>query len=75
MTIIELGALASGLLTLISLTGKIVKLITSIQTLINRIDQLQEDMLKNSRLWQETKKDYQGLNERLSMIEYELAVV
>lgn len=75
MTIIELGALASGLLALISLTGKIVKLITSIQTLINRIDQLQDDMLKNSRLWHETKKDYQGLNERLSMIEYELAVV
>lgn len=75
MTIIELGALASGLLALISLTGKIVKLITSIQTLINRIDQLQEDMLKNSQLWLETKKDYQGLNERLSMIEYELAVV
>ncbi|MDN6196312.1 MAG: hypothetical protein L0L39_02315 [Atopostipes suicloacalis] len=75
MTIIELGALASGLLALITLTGKIVKLITSIQSLIQRIDQLQEDMTKNFGLWQESKKEVQRLDQRLSLIEYELAII
>lgn len=75
MGLIEIGALASGSLAVITLTGKIVKLITTIKSLINRIDQLQVDMTKNSKLWQSTNKDYQQLNERLSLIEYELAII
>ena len=44
MTIIELGALASGLLAVITLISKIIQLITTIQSLITSIEQLQKDM-------------------------------
>jgi len=68
MGIIELGGIASGLLAVITLISKIVKLITTIQSLINRIDQLQHDMAT-------TVEKYVDLDQRLSLIEYELAPV
>ena len=75
MTIIELGALASGVLAVITLTGKIIKLITTIQTLITSIDRLQIDTMKNSEHWEGSKKQYEILDRRLSLIEYELAII
>ncbi len=69
MNIIELGALASGVLALITLSSKIVKLITSIQSLINRMDQLQVDMSTTKELWEETRDQYSTLDQRLRFIE------
>lgn len=69
MDIIELGALASGLLALITLSSKIVKLITTIQSLINRMDQLQVDMSTTKELWEETRDQYSTLDQRLRFIE------
>lgn len=72
MTIIEIGALASGVLAVITLTGKIVKLITTIQSLITSIDSLKLDTIKNKELWDETSQKYNRLDQRLTLIEYEL---
>lgn len=75
MGIIEIGGIASGLLAVITLTSKIVQLITTIQSLINRIDQLQEDMTTTKEIWDETEEKYVSLDQRLRHIEYELAIV
>lgn len=71
MGLIELGGLTSAVLAAFTLTGKIVKLITTIQSLINRIDQLQVDMQTGKDLWEETRKQYHLLDQRLSLVEYE----
>lgn len=72
MTIVEIGALASGVLAVITLTNKIIKLITTIQSLINQLDKLQEDMITAKELWGETTSKYVGLDQRLRDIEFEL---
>ena len=69
MTIIEIGALASGLLAVITLSGKIVKLITTIQSLINRLDQLQADMSHTKSLWERTTEQFSRLDQRLQVLE------
>lgn len=73
MTIIEIGALTSALLAVITLTGKIIKLITTIQSLISSIDSLEIDTIKNKELWDKTNQKYQLLDQRLTLIEYEVA--
>ncbi|WP_161877696.1 hypothetical protein [Alkalibacterium sp. MB6] len=73
MPIIELGALASGLLAVITLTSKIIKLITTIQSLVNRLDQLQKDMATTKEVWAETTQNYIGIDQRLRVVEFELA--
>jgi len=73
MGIIEIGGIASGLLAVVTLISKIVKLITTIQSLINRIDQLQHDMATTKELWEETTEKYVDLDQRVRLIEYELA--
>lgn len=75
MSIIELGALASGLLAVITLSGKMVKLITTIQSLINRIEQLQIDMKTSKTHWENTTEKYEVFDQRLRLIELELAIV
>ena len=75
MTIIEIGAIASGLLALITLSGKIVKLITTIQSLINRLDQLQEDMSATKNLWEKTTDQFNTFDQRLRMLELGLITV
>lgn len=75
MTIIEIGAIASGLLALITLSGKIVKLITTIQSLINRLDQLQEDMSATKNLWEKTTDQFSTFDQRLRMLEIGLITV
>lgn len=75
MSIIEIGALASAVIAVITLTGKVVNLITTIQSLINRLDQLQQDMTTTKELWANTAEKYGSMNQRLRHIEYELAIV
>lgn len=75
MTIIEIGAIASGLLALITLSGKIVQLITTIQSLINRLDQLQEDMSATKNLWEKTTEQFSAFDQRLRMLELGLITV
>ncbi len=75
MSMMEFGALASAVIAVITLSGKIVNLITSIQSLINRLDQLQEDMTTTKELWADTAEKYGSMNQRLRHIEYELAII
>ena len=75
MSIIEIGALASAVIAVITLTGKVVNLITTIQSLINRLDKLQQDMTTTKELWANTAEKYGSMNQRLRHIEYELAIV
>jgi len=72
MTIVEIGALASGILAVITLTNKIIKLITTIQSLINQLDKLQEDMVTTKELWGETTTKYVGLDQRLRDVEFKM---
>lgn len=74
MSIVEIGGLASGLLAVITLSSKIVKLITTIQSLINRLDQLQKDMKTTKDLWEDTTTKYVGLDQRLRDVEFQLVV-
>lgn len=74
MTIVEIGGLASGLLAVITLINKIIKLITTIQSLINRLDKLQEDMITAKELWEDTANKYVGLDQRLRDVEFQMAM-
>lgn len=75
MGIIEIGGIASGLVAVITLISKIIKLITTIQSLIHRLDQLQIDMNTTKELWGEATENIAALDQRLRLIEYELAIV
>jgi len=75
MGIIEIGGIASGLVAVITLISKIIKLITTIQSLINRLDQLQIDMNTTKELWEEATEKIITLDQRLRLIEYELAII
>lgn len=75
MGIIEIGGIASGFVAVITLISKIIKLITTIQSLIHRLDQLQIDMNTTKELWGEATENIVTLDQRLRLIEYELAIV
>ena len=75
MGIIEIGGIASGLVAVITLISKIIKLITTIQSLIHRLDQLQIDMNTTKELWGEATENIVTLDQLLRLIEYELAIV
>lgn len=74
MSILEIGGLASALVAVITLTGKIVRLITTIQSLISRLDQLQKDMTTTKDLWADTTEKYSGLDQRLRDVEFQVSV-
>lgn len=75
MSIIEIGGFASALVAVMTLISKIVSLIATIQSLINRLDQLQKDMETTKDLWADTTTKYVGLDQRLRQVEYEFAHV
>ena len=75
MGIMEIGGIASGLMAVVTLISKIIKLITTIQSLINRLDQLQTDMNTTKDLWKGATEKIVTLDQRLRLIEYELAIV
>jgi len=75
MSMIEIGGIASGLVAVITLISKMIKLITTIQSLINRLDQLQEDMNITKEHWTEATEQIITLDQRLRCIEYELAII
>ena len=74
MGMLEIGGLASALVAVITLTGKIVHLIATIQSLIHRLDQLQIDMATTKDLWAETTAKYVGLDQRIRDVEFQMAV-
>ena len=74
MSLLEIGGLASAVVAVITLTGKIVRLIATIQTLINRLDQLQKDMATTKDLWADTTEKYVGLDQRLRDVEFQMSV-
>ena len=75
MGIIEIGGIASGFVAVITLISKIIKLITTIQSLIHRLDQLQIDMNTTKELWGEATENIVTLDQLLRLIQYELAIV
>lgn len=75
MSMIEIGGFASALIAVVTLTGKIVNLITTIQSLINRLEQVQKDMTTAKELWADTAQKYVSMDQRIRHIEYELAIV
>lgn len=74
MSMIEIGGLASAVVAVFTLTGKIVNLITTIQSLINRLDQLQKDMATTKDLWAETTTKYVNLDQRIRDVEFQMAI-
>lgn len=75
MSIIEIGGFASALVAVVTLISKIIRLITTIQSLINRLDQLQKELATTKDLWADTTTKYVELDQRLRQAEYELARV
>lgn len=74
MSLIEIGGLASAVVAVFTLTGKIVNLITTIQSLISRLDQLQKDMATTKDLWAETTTKYVNLDQRIRDVEFQMAI-
>ncbi len=75
MGVLEVGAVAAAVLSVVTLTSRIIKLITTIQKLIDRLDDLQTDMAETKRSMDTLADETNHLDDRLGLIEYELAIV
>lgn len=75
MGILEIGTLASAIVSIVTLTSRIVKLITTVQSLIDRLDLLQNDMTETKCAMGTLSEETSSLDDRLGLIEYELAIV
>lgn len=72
MTLIELGSLAGAMVAVITLTTKIISLITSIQNLINRLDVMQRDLEYNKSKISEVTKQVNTHESKIFVIEAKL---
>lgn len=72
MTLIELGSLAGAMVAVITLTTKIISLITSIQNLINRLDVMQRDLEYNKSKISEVTKQVNTHESKIFIIETKL---
>ena len=72
MTLIELGSLAGAMVAVITLTTKIISLITSIQNLINRLDVMQRDLEYNKSKISEVTKQINTHESKIFIIETKL---
>lgn len=72
MTLIELGSLAGAMVAVITLTTKIISLITSIQNLINRLDVMQRDLEYNKTKISEVTKQVNTHESKIFVIEAKL---
>lgn len=72
MTLIELGILAGAMVAVITLTTKIISLITSIQNLINRLDVMQRDLEYNKSKISEVTKQVNTHESKIFIIEAKL---
>ena len=75
MGVLEVGAVTAAVLSVVTLTSRIIKLITTIQKLIDRLDDLQTDMAETKRSMDTLADETNNLDDRLGLIEYELAIV
>lgn len=75
MGVLEVGAVAAAVLSVVTLTSRIIKLITTIQKLIDRLDDLQTDMAETKRSMDTLADETNHLDDRLGLIEYKLAIV
>lgn len=75
MGVLEVGAVAAAVLSVVTLTSRIIKLITAIQKLIDRLDDLQTDMAETKSWMGKLTEETSDLDDRLGLIEYELAIV
>ncbi|MFL2140880.1 hypothetical protein [Ruoffia sp. FAM 26254] len=72
MAFIELGSLAGAMVAVITLTTKIISLITSIQNLINRLDVMQRDLEYNKSKISEVTKQVNTHESKIFIIETKL---
>lgn len=72
MAFIELGSLAGAMVAVITLTTKIISLITSIQNLINRLDVMQRDLEYNKSKISEVTKQINTHESKIFIIETKL---
>lgn len=72
MSLIELGSLAGAMVAVITLTTKIISLITSIQNLINRLDVMQRDLEYNKSKISEVTKQVNTHESKIFIIETKL---
>lgn len=72
MSLIELGSLAGAMVAVITLTTKIISLITSIQNLINRLDVMQRDLEYNKSKISEVTKQVNTHESKIFIIEIKL---
>ena len=72
MSLIELGSLAGAMVAVITLTTKIISLITSIQNLINRLDVMQRDLEYNKSKISEVTKQINTHESKIFIIETKL---
>lgn len=69
MSIIELGGLAGGILSVLALITKIISLITTIQSLIQRLDILQSDLQSNKEKQGVMARQISGQERRIHTLE------
>lgn len=72
MSLIELGSLAGAMVAVITLTTKIISLITSIQNLITRLDVMQRDLEYNTLKIREVTKQVNSHESNFFVVESKL---
>ena len=72
MSLIELGSLAGAMVAVITLTTKIISLITSIQNLITRLDVMQRDLEYNTLKIREVTKQVNSHESKFFVVESKL---
>lgn len=72
MSLIELGSLAGAMVAVITLTTKIISLITSIQNLITRLDVMQRDLEYNTLKIREVTKLVNSHESKFFVVESKL---
>lgn len=75
MSIIELGSLAGAMVAVITLITKMIRLITSIQNLIHRLDRMQTEIESNQVALHDFTQQLESHGKRLTSLEVDTTFV
>lgn len=75
MSIIELGSLAGAMVAVITLITKMIRLITSIQNLIHRLDRMQTEIESNQVALHDFTQQLTSHDKRLTSLEVDATFV
>ena len=75
MSIIELGSLAGAMVAVITLITKMIRLITSIQNLIHRLDRMQTEIESNQVVLHDFTQQLKSHDKRLTSLEVDTTFV